>query len=209
MINKKTALIVTAILATSLLNATEVEIQIVGGKNKAENLYTDPCSGYDYKDSNVVGIRDNIFLSKNNALQLAYDRLEDASSNGTNFHRYSINYLRTTRDINSKLHPFFLIGAGHEDGEIGQKFFNYGIGATLEISNNINLVLESKAIKKHDHNLDINTNIGLGLMIGNEPTNIEPVIVQSPCITTYATKLVKPTPCSVVKTDDEKEISVR
>ena len=209
MISKKVTLLACSLLATTILTATEVEIQIVGGKNKAENPTTVPPLGYDFKSSNVLGVRNNLFLSKNNALQIAYDRLEDATTNGTNFHRYSINYLRTTRDIKSKLHPFFLIGAGHEDGEIGQKFFNFGIGATFTVNDNFNLVLESKAIKKHDHNLDINTNVGVGLIIGNEPKN-ESVILKTNCITERYVEKITEEPCdNKGNFPDEKVMCVR
>ncbi len=202
MITKKTSILAVAILASSLLNATEVEIQLVGGKNFVDN---DKTSTYD--DSTVLGVRNNIFVNQNNGVQLAYDRLKDV--NGTlDFHRYSVNYIHEQKDNNSKIHPFVLLGAGYEDSDENQAFFDAGIGASAELTNKVNLIAEIKGIKKHNNDFDVNTNIGLGLKIGNEPTN---EAIKTDCVTeNYATKLVNEEPCNINNNfSDEKVNCVR
>ena len=174
------------LLGTSTLFATEVEIQAVAGKN-----YVDNNEKPQYRDSTNLGVRNNIFMNKNNAIQLAYDRIKDVD-NSVDFHRYSINYLFEDRkNNNSKLHPFALAGAGYEDGtNKDQAFLNAGVGASINLDTNLNLILEVKALKKRDLNIDVNTNIGLGIMLGSEPKN-QPT--KCDCITEkYAVKLVKP-----------------
>ena len=202
MITKKIVILATTILTASLLSGAEVEIQVVGGKNFVDNDKTSV-----YNDSNVLGVRNNIFVNQNNGIQLSYDRLKDV--NATNdFHRYSINYIHEQKDNCSKIHPFILLGAGYEDGDENQAFFNAGIGASTEITNHINLIAEIKGIKKHNNDFDINTNIGLGLVIGNEPTN---EVIKTDCITeNYVTKMVKEKPCDIhANFSDEKVNCVR
>ncbi len=204
MIRKKLAFLSISVLATSLLNATDVELQVVGGKN-----FVDRDKTSIYNDANVLGVRTNLFVSKNNGLQLAYDRLKDV--NGTkDYHRYSINYIHEQKENCSKVHPFILLGAGYEDGDENQAFFNAGLGASTELTNHINLVAEIKGIKKHDNDFDINTNIGLGLLIGNEPKN-EEVIESDNCITEkYVSKISNEEDCDVSKNfSDEKVNCVR
>ncbi len=171
----KTGLLSLAVLLASSLSASEVEIQAVAGKN-----YVDNNTKSTYTDSNTLGVRNNIFFSKDNAIQLAYDRLKDVD--GTkDAHRYSVNYMRIQRDNGSKVHPFMLIGGGYEDSTVkDQGFVNVGLGTTIELSNRVNLVGEIKGIKKNvDHDFDINTNIGLGIMFGNEPQN---KVIKSDCM---------------------------
>jgi len=171
---KRTLLILSSILASSLL-AAEVELQVVGGKNFPDRKKTSI-----YNDANTIGVRTNFFFSKDNALQVAYDKLDDVQ-NGKDSDRYSINYMRIQRDNNSKVHPFLLLGGGYEDGvKEGQGFMNAGLGASIELGKNINLIGEIKGIKKNkDNDFDINTNIGLGLMFGNEPKNEE---IKTDCV---------------------------
>ena len=202
MITKKITLLAATVLASSLLSAAEVEIQAVGGKN-----YVDCDKKSTYSDSTVLGVRNNIFVNQNNGVQLAYDRLKDV--NGTlDFHRYSINYIHEQKDNDSKIHPFVLIGAGYEDGDENQAFVNAGVGASAELTNNINLIAEIKGIKKHNNDFDVNTNIGLGLKVGNEPTN---EVIKTDCVTeNYATKLVNEEPCNINNNfSDEKVNCVR
>jgi len=181
---KGITLILSSLIATSLL-AGEVELQVVGGKN-----FPDRKKISVYDDANTIGLRSNIFFSKNNALQIAYDKLNNVIDS-KDAHRYSINYMGIQRENNSKVHPFFLIGGGYEDGVIeGQGFMNAGVGATIELTNRLNLVGEIKGIKKNeDDDFDVNTNIGLGLMFGQEPIN---EVVKTDCvIERVAPQLVK------------------
>jgi hypothetical protein len=181
---KGLTLLITSILATSLF-ADEIELQAVGGKN-----FPDRKKISIYNDANTLGVRNNIFFSKNNALQLAYDRLKDVQGS-KDAHRYSVNYMRIQRDNGSKIHPFFIIGGGYEDGvATEQLFMNAGLGATVELTKRINLVGEIKGIKKNkDDDFDVNTNIGLGVMFGQEPVN---EVMKTDCVTEeVAPKLVK------------------
>jgi len=164
--NKGLTLLISSLLASSLM-ANELELQVVGGKN-----FPDRKKISIYDDANTLGFRTNIFFSKNNALQLAYDNVDKVDGKD-DADRYSINYMRTQRDNNSIVHPFMLIGGGYEDGlEEGQGYMNAGFGATIELTNSVNLVGEIKGIKKNkDNDFDINTNIGLGFMFGQEPKN--------------------------------------
>lgn len=198
--------ILTTVLATSLLNAVEGEIQVVGGKNFVDRDKTSV-----YNDANTLGVRTNVFVNTNNGIQLAYDRLKDV--NGTkDYHRYSINYIHEQKDNNSNVHPFLLLGAGYEDGDENQAFFNAGVGATVEISKNVNLVAEIKGIRKHNNDVDINTNLGLGLKIGNEPINNETVVYKDDnCLAEkYVQKVVVKEPVNEeINFPDEKVKCVR
>ena len=165
MMIKKSLLLATSLLATSLF-ATEVEIQAVAGKN-----FVDRNKVNVYEDTNTLGLRTNFYLSKNNALQLAYDEGQDVTAN-KDLHRYSVNYMHIQRDNNSRVHPFMLLGGGYEDGATNEGFMNGGLGLNIELAHNLSLVGEIKGIKKNVSNdFDINTNLGLGIMIGKEPCN--------------------------------------
>ena len=200
-----------ALLSASSLFATEVELQAVAGKN-----YVDSDEKPQYVDSQNLGVRSNIFMNKNNAIQIAYDRVKDVD-NTIDFHRYSINYLFEDRKNNSsKLHPFALAGAGYEDGsKDNQTFLNVGIGATFELDNKLSLVAEVKALKKRDLNINVNTNLGLGVMLGSEPDNSNDCCC-NPCVKDEPV-IIKPTPIAITKPEvietncevDEKVKSVR
>ncbi len=204
MITKKITILATTVLAASLLNAADVELQLVGGKNFVDRDKTSLLN-----DANTIGVRTNIFVNPNNGIQLAYDRLKDVNAT-TDYHRYSINYIHEQKNNCSKVHPFILLGAGYEDGDDNQAFFNAGVGASTELSKHINLIAEIKGIRKHNNDFDINTNIGLGLKLGSEPKN---EVIKSDCITEkYATKLVveEEPPCDASKNfSDEKVNCVR
>jgi hypothetical protein len=185
---KKGLLILLSSVLVSSLMANEVELQVVAGKNFPDH---DKLDRYDYGTN--LGVRSNFFLSTDNALQLAYDKIEgmDCFCDDEDVHRYSVNYLHISRDNGSSAHPFILFGGGYEDGvNKNQGFFDAGFGATISISKNINLVGEIKGIKKNvDNDFDINTNIGLGLKLGQEPQN---KIVKVDCVTEkMAPRLVK------------------
>ena len=202
MITKKTTILLSTLLTASLLNAADVELQLVGGKNFVDRDKTSL-----YNDANTIGVRTNIFVNPNNGIQLAYDKLKDV--NGTkDYHRYSINYIHEQKDNCSKVHPFILLGAGYENGDKNQAFFNAGVGASTELTKNLNLIAEIKGIRKHNRDFDINTNIGLGLELGAEPKN---EVVKTDCITEkYVTKLVEEEPCDIHGNfSDEKVNCVR
>jgi len=199
-----------ALLSASSLFATEVEFQAVAGKN-----YVDSDEKPQYVNSTNLGVRSNIFMNKNNAIQIAYDRVKDVD-NTVDFHRYSVNYLFEDRkDNNTKLHPFILAGAGYEDGtNENQTFLNAGVGASFELDNKLSLIAEVKAIKKRDLNINVNTNIGLGIMLGNEPDNSsaccnpcakdEPVIIKPAAVVAAEPEVIE-ADCQI----DEKIKSVR
>ena len=201
----KKGLIYTTILISSIISASEVELQLVSGKNFVDRDKTSV-----YNDSNTLGVRTNVFVNQNNAIQLAYDRLKDANAS-KDYHRYSINYIHEQKDNNSKVHPFLLLGAGYEDGDKNQAFFNAGVGASVEITKNVNLVAEIKGIRKHDNDVDINTNLGLGLKVGVEPKNDETIIYKNDCLTKkYIQKITAKKPCDIEENfPDEKVRCVR
>jgi len=192
---KISLLLAATTLASSLL-ATEVELQVVAGKNIPDG---DKLSIYD--DSTTIGVRSNFFLSTDNALQLAYDKIEDVNTANEDAHRFSVNYLHIARDNGSLAHPFVLFGGGYEDGvDEGQGFINLGVGMAVNITNRVSLLGEIKALRKNvSEDMEVNTNLGIGFMFGNEPKN---VVIKKDCITEdIAPRLVKPLPVPV--TDDK------
>ena len=164
---KTKLLVVSSLLLTTLsLNAADYELQLVAGKDYCEIGKTT------HTESNTAGVRLNTFLSKNNGIQVAYDKVRNLSGS-KDAHRYSANYIHQQNENNSNLHPFILLGGGHEDGIAqGQGFFNAGAGVSYAVNNRVNLIAEVKAIKKHlDSDKLLNTNLGLGLVLGKTACN--------------------------------------
>jgi len=176
-------LVVSSLLLTMGLIASEHEVQLVAGKNFVD------CKSI-LKDSKTAGIRVNKFLSTNNGLQLAYDKVRNIVGS-KDAHRYSANYIHQQNDNNSNAHPFILLGGGYEDGAINsQGFYNAGAGISYAITDKVNLIGEVKGIKKHnDNNLDINTNVGFGIKIGT--TTYNKPITEDATLNYIAPKIVK------------------
>ncbi len=143
------------VLLYSFLNAEELEIQILGQRNSFDKKLG-------YKDAYGFGLRENIFFTRYNALQLSLDKLNNVSK-GLPIVRYSANYMFRYRDTHRILEPFFMIGAGGQKG-LGKKkgFMNFGIGSNLKINKELSLVAEVKGISKDDNTLDISANLGIG-----------------------------------------------
>ena len=199
---KGLTLLITSILATSLL-ANEVELQITAGKNFPDNDKLDQ-----FDEATTLGVRTNFFLSTDNALQLAYDKIESpaCACDDEDAHRYGVNYLHIARDNGTLAHPFILIGGGYEDGVYDkQGFINLGVGMSVNITNNISFLGEIKGIRKNvTKDVELNTNLGIGFMFGNEPKNI---VIKKDTLCDIAPKLVKPLPIPV--SSDEKLEAVR
>lgn len=180
---KTKLLVVSSLLLTTLsLNAVDYEVQLVRGKNFVD------CKSK-LKDSLTIGVRANTFLSKNNGLQLAYDKVQNIVDY-RDAHRYSANYIHQQNENNSDAHPFLLLGGGYEDGiNKNQGFYNAGAGLSYAVTNKVNIIGEVKAIRKHDDtNVDINTNLGIGLVIGKTAYN-KP-IVEDTTVNCIAPKMV-------------------
>jgi len=203
---KKGLLVALSTILASSLFANGVELQVVKGRNFPDSSKL----AQQYEISNTIGVRTNFFLSTNNALQLAYDKIEDIKDN-KDAHRYSVNYLHIERDNGTLTHPFILFGGGYEDGiKEGQGFINLGAGMAVNITNNISIVGEIKALRKNvNKDMEVNTNLGIGIMFGDEPHN---VIIKKDCLSDkVATKLIREKivkPIAIPVTDD-KENCVR
>ena len=193
---KLQALLLSSLVLGGTLFA-QMDIQIVGGKN-----YIEKKRKKTYNQATTYGIRTNFYLSKNNALQVAYDRLKDPKKGSKDANRYSVNYMGIYNNNNSIIHPFVLVGGGYENGvKKNQGFMNVGIGAQVELTQNLHLVGEIKGIKKNkDGAFDVNTNIGVGYSFAKEPDNdLEEVKIEDCKLSKLPPQIIKPKPIVIIK----------
>ncbi len=174
--------ILFSLIVVSLnINSEELEIQVLGGKNSFDKKLG-------YKDAYGFGLRENIFFTKYNALQLSLDKFNNISKNSLSMVRYSLNYLFRYRE--NGIEPFFLIGIGGQKGVGKDKtLINIGIGSNFQLTKDIAFITELKGVSKNDKTFDVNANLGIGFfpkLISNKKVEKHDNIPEK-----YAVKLKK------------------
>ena len=122
----------------------------------------------------IYGIRatliDNKLYQYGYGVELGYEWSNKINCKDLSIGRAYANFLVQTKDFYS-LKPYLLLGLGHEsinqniESEPDQNIFQYGIGAKYFFTQNINLFVETKAIRKFKtKNSDHITNIGIGYL---------------------------------------------
>ncbi len=165
------------ILASSLFATPSYEVALTIGKQEFHNP---AIVAYE----RIYGIRGSII---NNDLypygygvQLGYEWSNKINCKDLSIGRAYANFLVQTKEFYN-LKPYFILGLGHEglnqniDSEPSQNLFQYGIGAKYFATQNINLFLETKVLRKFKtKNSDHITNIGVAYLFNETPKIIAP-----------------------------------
>ncbi len=163
------------ILASSLFATPSYEVALTIGKQEFHNP---AIVAYE----RIYGIRGSIINDKlyeyGYGLQIGYEWSNKINCKDLSVGRAYANFLVQTKDFYS-LKPYFIMGLGHEglnqniDSEPSQNIFQYGIGAKYFFRQNINIFLETKAIRKFKtKDSDHITNIGIAYIF-NKNKKIE------------------------------------
>ncbi len=155
------------ILASSLFATPSYEVALTIGKQEFHNP---AIVAYE----RIYGIRGSIINDKlyeyGYGLQIGYEWSNKINCKDLSVGRAYTNFLIQTKDFYS-LKPYFIMGLGHEglnqniDSEPSQNIFQYGVGAKYFFRQNINIFVETKAIKKFKtKDSDHITNIGIAYL---------------------------------------------
>ena len=158
-------------LVSSLFATPSYEIALTIGKQEFHNP---EIVAYE----RIYGIRgtiiDNKLYQYGYGLQLGYEWSNKINCKDLSIGRAYANFLVQTKEFYN-LKPYFVAGFGYEnlkpniEEEPSQNIFQYGIGAKYFLSQNINMFLETKAIKKFKtKNSDHITNIGVGYLFNKK-----------------------------------------
>ncbi len=179
--NIRLKILFSLIVVSLNINSEELEIQVLAGKNSFDKKLG-------YKDAYGFGLRENIFFTKYNALQLSLDKFNNVSKNSLSLVRYSLNYLFRYRE--NGIEPFFLIGVGGQKGvEKDKTLINIGIGSNFQLTKDIAFITELKGVSKNDKTFDLNANLGIGFF--PKLTSNKKVEKNDNIPETYAVKLKK------------------
>ena len=118
--------------------------------------------------ANLFGIRNNFCFSKNFALSLKYDLVDNKKV--TNLQRYTLATRFQSVFMDNKFQPFFDLGLGKELGFTNDRYLQATLGAKYFLTDEFNLMGEANYIKKKDKGQSYFFAMGLGYDFFRKPS---------------------------------------
>lgn len=127
-------------------------------------------SNSDNSHASIFGIRNNLYFTKNIALQLKYENLK-SKLDDKDIQRYTTSVIYQVTSLYKNVVPFFLAGIGYENASRKSNFYNFGMGGKYYFTYSANILAQLDITKKIDKAYNYGFSLGLGYDFNKAPVN--------------------------------------